>query len=161
MMEIRPVSPEEAETVVDLIRRRIAWMEAQGLRQWNATGYLEAYPPDYFARRAAEGVLFAGLEAGRPLAALALLEEDGRWSSGGRALYVHHLVASPDAPGAGSALLAWAEEHARSRGMEFLRLDSQHGNPALDRYYEARGYQPAGWCREGDYLGWLREKRLL
>ena len=160
-MEIRAVSPEEADGVMELIRGRMAWMDDRGLRQWNMGGYLEYYNREYFRRLAAEGCLFAAVEEGRMTGALALLERDDRWTDDGEALYVHHLVAVPEAPGTGGRLLEWAEEHARAGGRRFLRLDSQRDNPALARYYEARGYRAAGEFRSGGYLGCRREKRLV
>ena len=146
--EIVPAGEADVPAVMDLLRRRIAWMDEKNLYQWNKTGYL-----DYYAAK----------DPGGLVGVMALLERDPRWPNGddGRALYVHHLATTPSHPGLGREMLAWAEDFARARGKAFLRLDSQRVNRPLSRYYEALGYRAAGTCVEGAYEGILREKPLV
>ena len=35
---------QAVDEVFGLILRRIDWMDEKGIRQWNVTGYAEAYP---------------------------------------------------------------------------------------------------------------------
>jgi GNAT superfamily N-acetyltransferase len=47
----------------------------------------------------------------------------------------------------GSRLLRHAEERARELGAREIALDTAEGAAHLVRYYEARGYAPAGHVR--------------
>ena len=158
----RAMGPEEAPRMIELVRERIAWMDREGLQSWNTSDYLEIYPQDYYEERAREGVLFALARAsdGEILCAGALLETDERWPDGLPAVYVHHLVSAVDERGTGALFLAQAEDHARRRGLDRLRLDCYVGNRGINAYYEALGFLPAGTCTDGPYKGILREKKI-
>lgn len=154
-------SVADAPAVFQLILERIRWMDAAGLHQWNDTGYLEAYPESYYAKQAERGRLYILKQSGAICGAAVLLTEDSRWPDRSEpALYIHNLVAACDAKGAGSALLQHAESLARSEGRAFLRLDCAADNADLNRYYESRGFVPAGVCTDGPYIGNRREKVL-
>lgn len=159
--DFRPLTREDAPLMAALVRARVAWMAGAGIRQWNATDYLESYPPAYYEQLCRDGVLF-GLfrDTGRLLAAGALFDEDPRWPHAAAAYYLHHFVSDADEPGAGAAFLAHAERYACLRGKTRLRLDCAADNAALNAYYEARGYMAAGTCEDGPYRGTLREKPL-
>ena len=75
-------------------------------------------------------------------------------------MYVHHLVSAVDERGTGALFLAQAEDHARRRGLDRLRLDCYVGNRGINAYYEALGFLPAGTCTDGPYKGILREKKI-
>ena len=158
----RTMGPEEADRMVELIRERIAWMDREGIRSWNASNYLEIYPRDYYEDRAREGRLFALARErdGKIACAGVLLEEDGRWPDGRPAVYVHHLVSDINCRGTGALFLDRAEDYARRRGLDRLRLDCYADNRGINGYYEALGYLPAGTCADGPYHGILREKRI-
>lgn len=147
----------------ELIRARIAWMDRQGIQQWNTTDYWTVYPEAhyeeltrrgefYLLRREADGLLVVGA---------ALYESDPRWSDGTPpAFYVHHLTADQSAPGAGRVFLRRCEDLSRRRGKTYLRLDCAVDNAPLNRYYEEQGYRMAGVCVDGVYRGNLRQKLL-
>lgn len=158
----RAMGPEEASRMVELVRERTAWMDREGIRSWNTFDYLELYPLSYFEERAREGVLFALAREpdGKIVCAGALLETDERWPDGLPAVYVHHLVSDAGCRGAGSLFLARAEDYARRRGLDRLRLDCGADNRGINAYYEALGFLAAGTCTEGPYKGTLREKKI-
>ncbi len=160
---IGPAREEDIPAIMDLLQRRIDWMDEKGLYQWNKTGYLTCYPPEHFRRLIREEVVLAAREADRLTGIMALLSRDPRWPNGddGKAFYVHHLATDPACPGLGKEMLSYAESYARRHGKPFLRLDSQKVNDALSRYYEVLGYFPAGECVDGAYVGILREKSVL
>ena len=54
----REIKKEEISQFFSLIRQRIAWMEQQGIRQWNDTGYEEEYPQAYYEAHRQKGQLF-------------------------------------------------------------------------------------------------------
>lgn len=152
----------EVQAVFDLIMRRVAWMDAVGIRQWNTTKYDQRYPLDYYEQRRQLGELFVleDTAEGRIVCVGALFHEDERWPQRAAALYLHHFASEVDAKGVGSVFLREAERYAADQGMAFLRLDSAVGNKALEDYYTCRGYVEAGRCEDGLYHGILRQKRI-
>ena len=159
---MRPATVAEAEAVVQLIRERIAWMDREGLHHWNMFDYLDIYPQSYFEELAALGELYVLEQDGEIVAAAALLEQDARWDAAQQAdyYYVHHLVAKKNCPGAGTALLRFAEALGRQRGKRGIRMDSAVDSTALSRYYEKQGYFAVSTFIEGDYNGVRRVKYL-
>ena len=152
----------EAAAVFGLILERIAWMDRRGFRQWNSEGYQQFYSLAYFQEQQRLGTLYvlADRSGAEIVSAGVLLETDSRWPDGAPALYLHNFVSRCQRPGAGSRFLEEAGALAAARGKKYLRLDSLAGNEDLAAYYAARGFVPAGTCREGDYCGILRQKPL-
>ena len=104
MESIQQAQPADAAAVLELIKARIRWMDEQGIRQWNTTGYLEAYGLDYFMQAARQGVLYVLRPPQGPIqGAVILLEEDPRW---------------PDGAPACQALLAFCRRHALGLGKQ-------------------------------------------
>ena len=161
-VRIGPAGPEDVPAVMDVLRRRMAWMDEKGLRHWNCSDYLEEFPLSYFQALARAGELFAAWDGGTLVGAMALRRADDQWPDGdsGRALYLHHLAADADRPGLGRQMIAWAEEFTREQGREWLRLDSKQGNEPLARYYAGLGFREAGACGDGEYVGVRWEKAL-
>ena len=155
--------PEEIADIFSLYEKRIAWMDEVGIRQWNVSDYLTAYPISYYEEQRAAGNLYALHDGEKIVGAAVLLRSDDRWAdrAADRAYYVHNLVTHPEAKGAGRALLALAEETARANGVRFMRLDCATDNQALNEYYASMGYELAGTCEDGPYYkGNRREKAL-
>ena len=155
-------APEDADGIIELIEKRTAWMDREGIRQWNMTGYKEVYPADYYREEAAAGRLYVLKRGGTLAGALVLLEEDQRWEDerAGEALYVHNFVTALSEPGAGGWMLEQAENLARERGKRLMRLDCAIHNLRLNEYYEKKGYRLCGTCTDGPYVGNKREKTL-
>jgi hypothetical protein len=161
--QFRGITRDELDEAIALIRARVAWMDAVGIRQWNVTDYMGVYPRSYFEQIFVGGELFALYDAaGRMLAVGALKQADERWQDAedADAFYLHHFASAVDCPGAGSRFLACAEQYAKTAGKQYFRLDSAIDNPKLEQYYSKRGYRPVGQCVDGAYVGILREKKL-
>ena len=158
-MHIRKAEAQDLDALIALIKRRMAWMDEQGIRQWNSTDYLGVYPPSYFLSRIEAGEIFVAQDE-EICGMAALFEEDDRWETHIPALYVHHLTADAAYPGTGAKLLRFAETKAVQEGLEAVRLDAQLGNGPLNAWYARQGYLPQGTMREGSYEGILREKLL-
>ena len=158
----RELREEEVPVVFDMILSRIQWMDEQGIKSWNTTNYVDRYPITYYLEKTEQHEMFAlaDRETDRILCAGVLKQEDDRWHDNCSAIYVHNLVAANDSKGAGSTFLRCAEEYARSKAKEYLRLDSIEGNHTITAYYEKLGFRAVGNCVDGDYRGILREKRL-
>ena len=131
-MMIRKAVPQDLDALIALIVRRMAWMDEQGIEQWNTGDYLGIYPPAYFLLRITSGELFVAWD-GQLCGMAALLEQDERWQDGLPAYYVHHLAADPRCPGTGFASLkrrrcrrgmggcAWMRSAAMKRSTRGMR----------------------------------------
>lgn len=153
----------EIPAIFELYVRRVQWMDEVGIHQWNETDYLSAYPEAYYREELQNGNLFVlEDEAGTLCGAVVLLQDDERWEEEPeqRALYVHNLVTDRKQAGAGKAILRETENLAQERGLQAVRLDCAVENRALNAWYEAQGYLPAGFCTDGPYHGQRREKRI-
>jgi len=119
----RNAQPDEVQEIFDLYRERVQWMDAVGIAQWNVTNYLEAYPVEYFREQAELGGLYVLVdESTRTIAAAAvLLQSDDLWldRANTSACYIHSLVTSMEAPGAGRAIMAEIEKLAIRDGSRF------------------------------------------
>ena len=158
----RKIWEDEVPDLFDLVLRRIQWMDERGIKQWNVTGYAEAYPLSYYEQQRQLGsvyVLTDG-ESSEILCGAVLREADERWDDETPALYLHNFVSKIGAHGAGTAFLRIAEAYARNNGKQYFRLDSAEDNPKLAKYYEELGFVAVGSCVDGPYQGILREKRI-
>lgn len=163
----RKGTTEDAEGMLALIKKRIDWMNAVGIDQWNNTHYLERYPLDYYQNKAEAGQLYVLTDVReRKIVAGAILYDcDSRWDSmrgilKGSAFYVHNLVSDTDAKGAGLAMMHAIRELAEKEGLDYLRLDSQVGNSHLEEWYRRLGFVEVGRCTDGVYHGILREAKI-
>ena len=159
----RPLALAEVPVMFGLILSRVRWMDETGIRHWNVTKYHEAYPLESCLAEWPDGTMFALTDVctGELQAAGSLLDCDEFWPEDGiPAIYLHRFVSRIGAGGAGAVFLAQAEQWARNRGAEYLRLDSADDNPRLTLYYEEKGFHPVGTCTDGPYTGVLRQKKL-
>jgi GNAT superfamily N-acetyltransferase len=109
---VRAARPDEAEAVGALVQAAFA-------RHVAAVGRQPAPMDDDHAARIAQGQQYVidGEEPGTPAASIVLVEEDGF-------LVVNNVAVAPDRQrqGHGRALLAFAEDEARRRGLPEIRL---------------------------------------
>ena len=157
-MNIRKAVPEDIEAILDLTRRRIRWMDEKGLNHWNKLDYFGVYPELYF-RENINSFLIAEQE-GQLVGAVAVFDYDCFWKDAAPALYLHNFVADVEYPGAGAALLRFAENMALAQGVTRLRIDSNLRVHGLSEYYEKKGFRCRGLVQDGPYLGVKREKFL-
>lgn len=157
----RPAEPDEIDEIFSLFEERVAWMDEKGLRQWNATNYLNIYTRSFFRQEQKNQHLYV-LTNGEIAGAVVMLDEDERWpeKTASSALYLHNLVVSLSLKGFGHRMLAEAEKVALQKEKEYVRLDCNDDNEFLNCFCESEGYVIAGECREGLYHGYLREKKL-
>jgi GNAT superfamily N-acetyltransferase len=81
------------------------------------------------------------------------------------AVYVHRLIVAREQAGTGlgSDLFDWAGQRAaRQYGAKWIRIDVWTTNFDLHKYYQRRGFEPAGYCADPKYpSGALFEKEIL
>lgn len=136
-------------------------MDEAGIRQWNVTNYLDAYPLEYYEEQQASKSLYV-LAKPDVIGAVVILEADERWPDKAKdaAYYVHNLATDPKVKGAGREIMKEIEKLAASKRKRYVRLDCAADNTFLNSYYSALGYQFAGICEEGPYKGNRREKEI-
>jgi GNAT superfamily N-acetyltransferase len=145
------VPPSAQRLRLQLQDEAIAWLATKGTDQWQPTAPRNPH-------RTADRALAPSIERGEvylvrkngEVAATFTLDdyadpefwtEDDDPSS---ALYVHRMVASRAAAGAGigAAILDWCAAEARRRGKRWLRLDAWRTNKSLHTYYKRHGFTP-------------------
>ncbi len=158
----RKIKKHEIPAMFEIIGERVAWMDKVGIKQWNTTNYAEVYPLSYFEHKRQLGEVFVleEIKTKTIVAAAVLMKEDARWPDIASALYLHNFATRIDYKGVGSIFLEFAEEYTKSKGYQYMRLDSDVDNRPLKGYYTVRGYKAVGECVDGLYKGTLREKRL-
>ena len=157
-------SVKDADAILELIKKRIEWMDENNIEQWNKTDYLSFYPKEYFEEKAEAGQLYImkNVISGRIVGAVVLLEEDERWrNDGSDSYYIHNLVSDTDLCGIGKEIIKSCEEMALRKGKERIRLDCQDTNIKLNDFYSKLGYEYVESFREGRYTGNKREKILI
>ena len=160
--EFRRINREEVPYMFHLILQRMKWMDENGINQWNKTKYDEIYPQSYYERQAEKGSVFvlANKNSKEIVCAAVLKYEDERWKDKENAVYIHNFVSKAGENNIGRMFLRYVEEYAKSKGVEYIRLDSAQDNEKLSHYYETQGFLPVGTCEEGMYKGILRQKTL-
>lgn len=60
----------------------------------------------------------------------------------GRSVYLHRIVVNPEMKGKQlfGAILNWAIEHARQKGLQSVRMDTWASNPTIISYYQRFGF---------------------
>lgn len=60
----------------------------------------------------------------------------------GEAIYLHRIVVNPAFKGKRlfGTLLAWVTEHAKQKGLSFVRMDTWAANPVIIEYYKSFGF---------------------
>lgn len=103
---------------------------------------------EFFADRLSDaGLLWLAEVGGRPVGYLyaeLVLRPAGPFTAAVGAVHVHHLAVLPEARrhGAGAALLAAADAHARAHGVEELLLESWVFNEAAHAFFRRQGFVP-------------------
>lgn len=149
-MELKLAEPHEIDTIMDMYKRAIQRMLANGIDQWD-----ETYP-------SREGMVidlddkefywFLDDEC-RPVGGVILNEyQEEAWDpdawtcADDRPLCVHRLVIDPKFQGQGCAvrLMVAIDQHTRDNGYKSIRLDTYTGNPIAFRLYPRCGYAQRG-----------------
>jgi ribosomal protein S18 acetylase RimI-like enzyme len=155
---------KDVEEIYLLIKKRINWMDDNGIKQWNKTNYLSSYPKGYFEEKAKSGQLYVMKDKGsdKVVGAVVLLEEDERWDLDcSNSYYIHNLVSDTEFPGVGKKIIQSCEKIANKQGKDSIRLDCQATNSKINNFYNEIGYKYVENFKEGTYVGNKREKVLI
>jgi ribosomal protein S18 acetylase RimI-like enzyme len=147
---VRAAGEDDVDDVMQLVARCIDAMRREGIEQWD-----DVYPDrQTILSDAREGTLYVGsFEAAGLAGTLAINDYQNpeyaqvHWTiSPARVAVVHRLMIDPRHQGRGIAreLMRFAEELARGRGYDAVRLDAFSENPRALRLYQRLGYHDAG-----------------
>lgn len=162
MIYIRPGTSADAASVLSLYDGAVAWLTATGRAgQWGTVPF--SVQPQLVAQvseAAASGAMRIAQTPGDPErspAGAMWLDDAPPYAPPPDMpeLYLHGLVVdrARSGQGIGRALLDYAVDEARRRGVPRVRLDCwAGGDQALVRYYERAGFTPAGRVTLGN--GW-------
>jgi ribosomal protein S18 acetylase RimI-like enzyme len=148
MTPIRPAKKDDLERIASIVHDAIRHMNSEGIAQWD-----EVYPGRSVLEADIAHHQLHVAEYNHQVAGFITLNEEASpeyndvpWQYPGKALIVHRFTVDParQGQGLGTALMDYAEEQARERGYDTLRLDAFTKNPPAVALYEKRGYRKAG-----------------
>jgi len=134
---------DDIDEVVRLTLDLSCWFKTKGLNQWR-----DPFPREVFEEEVSRGELFVLYDQGNVIASVALNSDAGEiWDHANEeALYLNRLAVSKSHSGKriGEAMMVWAENEAKQRGVRLLRLVCDSKNPFLPDYYKRLGYESRG-----------------
>jgi GNAT superfamily N-acetyltransferase len=168
---------ENLQVVLRLIDEAAQWLHKKGTNQW-ARPWPDPTSRDERVRRGLEGgkTWFVQDEAQNTLATVTIATHANpcvwpasAWADesthNSDAVYVHRLIVARGeaGKGLGEDLFDWAGQRAaREYRAKWIRIDVWTANLDLHKYYESRGFEPAGFCADPKYpSGALFEKEIL
>ncbi|WP_421828735.1 GNAT family N-acetyltransferase [Larkinella sp.] len=166
-MTVRPATFNDIPALLQLIRRVVPLMQATGNFQWD-----DQYPnAAVFEKDIAQNQLWVAELDEKPVGVAAITTDQEPeyaqvgWDLSETAIVVHRLAVDPAVRGRGIAaqLLTQADEVARQRGINVLRIDTNTQNEATQRLFPKVGYEFAGEIGLGFRPGlrfFCYEKRL-
>lgn len=138
-MGVWPAAAADLDAVIQLLWEARDWQRARGVEVWRE------FDRAGIAADISGGLVQVAKEEGAVRGAVTLVESDiPVWGPDeGRALYLHRLVSSRQAPGRGigAMLIRYARFVAAWRCKKWLRLETWNENRAMRDYYEKQGFQ--------------------
>jgi len=139
---VRPATGEDVDTVADMWVALADEQRAHGSHLLAAAN--RSQTRDMVAQYVhADGVAVA-TRGSLPVGFVMFHDETGFYETDARRGVVDNVYVRPDqrGDGLGSALLDYAEDALRDRGVDVLAVEALAANEAARRLYESRGYQP-------------------
>jgi len=147
-MIIRLAVTEDIPKIMHLVAKVVPLMRNAGNLQWG-----DDYPnPEVFAKDIALNQLWVSDIDGSIAGVTAITTDqdpeyaDAGWDITEKAIVTHRLAVDPDFKGMGiaKALMAQAEEVAKLRGINILRVDTNSENSATKALFPKLGYEFSG-----------------
>ncbi|GGM84170.1 hypothetical protein GCM10012275_63520 [Longimycelium tulufanense] len=152
LVTIEQAQPRDADQVLALLDEAAAWLRSRGIHQWpeRFTGR-----DDWRAKRIrayiAAGQTYVVRADTALVACFTLSGADPHFAHGwpdgpDNALYIYRMAVRRTWAGLdlGGRILDWAGARATTLDYRWLRLDCHRDNTALQRYYQARGFELVG-----------------
>ncbi|WP_139190990.1 GNAT family N-acetyltransferase [Actinokineospora iranica] len=142
---------DELPVVLGLLDEAAKWLNARKIDQWPSSFTGDAtWRIDRIRRYVNEGRTFLAIDrasdesiATFTITELADPEYAHGWPDGPEnALYLFRMAVARAAAGndIGGQIIQWASNEAAQRGKKWLRIDVHRLNPALQSYYEEKGF---------------------
>jgi GNAT superfamily N-acetyltransferase len=160
---IQRASDADLQVAIDILEEVTRWATSIGVQTWDPGSFSSE---DGRGRRQLLEALAAGdlyvVRIGDDAAAtVSLFDQDDRYWPGAPpdALYLHKLAVRRRFAGRdlGGAVVRWARDQARARGMRYLRLNCVRDEPWIRTYYEEAGFAHRGDMTAGDFHAALYE----
>ncbi|MBN1904327.1 MAG: GNAT family N-acetyltransferase [Deltaproteobacteria bacterium] len=148
-MEIRSANIEDLESLMGITQRCIKNLDGQGVFQWD-----EIYPSkkDFESDIAVKCLYVVYSNPGKNISGCICINETEypgyektNWA-GSKFFVIHKIMVDPvfENQGIGKAAMYFAEEFARSKRKDSIRLDCFQKNPRANRFYRRLGYMVKG-----------------
>lgn len=151
---IRPAEANEADLVSSILGEAAAWLRDRQMPMWTE----EELEPAEVGQHVREGQYHLAFVGDEPAGTLRFqLADPEVWpelEGKSDSAFVHRFAVRRRFAGSGvsAALLQWAKEEARVRGVEYLRLDCEAGRPSLRNVYEKNGFSYHSDFQFGPFL---------
>jgi GNAT superfamily N-acetyltransferase len=141
-LSIRQATPEDIDTVADILREAARWLEESGMPMWRDDELL----PSHIAVEIQSGLFFLAEYNGEPAGTIRFqLEDKLFWPDVPHddSAFIHRLAVRRRFAGGevSSALLLWAIARTHELGRRYLRLDCEASRTRLRALYERIGFQ--------------------
>jgi GNAT superfamily N-acetyltransferase len=153
IVHVRQATPADVETVSSILLEAATWLERRGIPLWRH----DELALDLVRADVAAGAFWIGDLNGEPAGTVRVsLSDPDFWPEvpDGETLFLHRLAVRRRFAGGqvSTALLAWACDHARGRGLGYVRLDCEASRPQLKAIYERFGFRYHSDQQVGPYL---------
>lgn len=151
---IRRAEADEADLVSSILDEAAAWLRDRDMPMWTD----EELDPAEARRHVHEGLYHLAIVGGEPAGTLRFQLNDAEaWpelAGTTDSAFVHRVAVRRRFAGStvSSALLQWAKDEARARGLDYLRLDCEAGRPSLRAVYEKNGFSYHSDFQFGPFL---------
>lgn len=157
--EPRRATVEDFQTIVNLRKEAVSWLQTKGTDQWAEPWPSESEQNDRIKRGLRDRATWIVWDGWAPVATITAHPEGSArlWTPAERrqpAVYVHRLITSRDYAGRkyGADLITWAAGRAARRfGARTARIDVWTTNIALQDYYLGIGFTFLRYADCGDY----------
>jgi ribosomal protein S18 acetylase RimI-like enzyme len=148
-MKIRSANIEDLDSLMGIAQRCITNLDASGIYQWD-----EMYPSrkDFQEDIASQTLYVVTSGKGKNISGCICINEieypgyeKANWA-GSKFFVIHKIMVDPvfENQGIGKAAMCFAEEFARSKSKDSIRLDCFQKNPRANQFYQHLGYVVKG-----------------
>ena len=159
MLKITPAAAADTDSVILVLKDAVQWLQSRGLPTWNPDT-LQSVMGALICR----GEVYLAWMNDQPVGTVTVQWSDPAFwgEQPDDAGYIHKLAVMRSVAGQqiGAQMVSWAEELIKQKGRPYARLDCHADNPAINRFYQAAGYQLRGLITVQDVPLNLYEKPL-
>ena len=142
-MKIVNATPHDVDVIFDLYDKAIEFQKTVFDKTWLG------FDRELVDTEIAEGRIWKIIEDDRVACIFSVAHADPIiWGehSHEAAMYIHRIVTNPEFRGRGyvRAITDWALDHARTKGLRFIRMDTWGDNQKLIDYYQSCGFRFLG-----------------